>query len=896
MEVRQNLIELCRKINDGRYEITPDCGEYQAFEQWITDEQIAVLLAFDGCMKPNFVPGIAKRAGMTKERTTEVLHELTSIGMLIQAIVPVLNTEIYMLPLYTPGIFEFLMLNDELLAEHPEIAKAFYDHAIDSQMTHAMNIPMGAGVMRVIPVESAIPTDAKQIDKEKCSYFLKKHANHICAVPCQCRRVRKMMGEGSGDTDESFCLYLGPIADMWIRQGKGKQLTYDEAMEAIDRFEKIGCVHQITTVYKGDSSAICNCQPESCLALGVTQYFNTPLTAQSNYVAEIDPEKCVACGECTTVCANNAIQMGQKICSETPIVYPEQELPDDLEWGPDRWNPDYRYNRKYVADTGTSPCKAECPAHIAVQGYLRLASEGKYLEALELIKRENPFPAVCGRICNRKCETACTRGDIDNPVAIDDVKRFIADKELDRATRFVPEKLHQYEGKVAVIGGGPAGLSCAYFLAAEGHEVTVFEKNAKPGGMLVYGIPSFRLEKDVVEAEIDVLRELGVEFKCGVEVGKDITLDQLRKEGYKGFYVAIGAQGGRKTGVEGEDAEGVITGVDFLREVNHDHSMRLNGDVVVVGGGNVAIDVARAAARVTDGKVTMLCLESAEEMPADPIEVEEAESEGVHVMNGWGPAKILEKDGKVTGVVFKKCTRVFDDEGKFSPEFDENGTMTVDCSNVLLSIGQSIQYGNLLDGTKVEYNGNKTIKADPFTYQTAQEDVFVGGDVYTGPKFAIDAIAAGKQGAISLHRYVSEGQSLTAGRDRREFKMIDKDNVDFDAVKESFDKTPRQVPGRKSSAVDFHDNRRDFTEEQIKAETARCLKCGASHVDQNKCLGCGVCTTRCHFDAITLSKRTNVGSMPYRVRAKEIPKFIEERQEKILIRRMNEADKDQATE
>ena len=885
MEPRENLIELCRKINDGHYEITPECAEYKAFEQWITDEEISVMLAINGTMKPNTVGAIAKRAGVPKARTKEVLHRLTEIGMLIQVVVPLIKVEFYLLPLYTPGIFEFLMLNDEFVKAHPEIAQSFHDHATDSQITHAMNTPMGAGVMRVVPVETAIPTESEKIDKETCSYYLKKHAKHIVAMPCQCRRVRKMMGEGSGDMDEPFCLFLGPVADMWTRMGRGQKLSLEEAMDAIERFEEIGCVHQITTLNDGDTAAICNCQPESCLALGVTQYFNTPLFSQSNYVADIDPEKCVACGECTTVCANNAIQMGQKICSETPIEYPEADLPDDLEWGPERWNPNYRYNRKFVADSGTSPCKSECPAHISVQGYIKLASQGKYMDALELIKRENPFPAVCGRICNRRCESACTRGDIDNPVAIDDVKRFIADKELDKSTRFVPKKLHNYEGRVAVIGGGPAGLSCAYFLAAMGHQVTVFEKNEKPGGMLVYGIPAFRLEKDVVDAEIDVLRELGVEFRCGIDVGKDLTLDDLRKEGFDGFYVAIGAQGGRMAGVEGEDAEGVITGVDFLRQVNHDNSMKLNGNAVVVGGGNVAVDVARAAARVADGQVTMLCLESQEEMPADPLEVEEAESEGVKVMNGWGPAKILQENGKVTGIVFKKCLSVFNEEGKFSPVFDENDTITIECSNVLLSIGQSIQWGNLLDGTKVEFNRNNTAQADSFTYQTAQEDVFVGGDVYTGPKFAIDAIAAGKQGAISLHRYVSEGQCLTAGRDRREFKMIDKDNVDFDAVKESFDNTPRQVPGRKSEALDFHDNRINLTEEQIKAETARCLKCGASHVDQNKCLGCGVCTTRCKFDAIHLTRRTDKPSMEYKTRAVEFPKFKEERQKKIRIRK-----------
>lgn len=887
-EVRENLLELCRKINDNHYDITPECAEYKALENWLTDKQIHILLSFKGCMKPNPLSAIAKRAGLSRKETKAALHKLTDLGMLIQVVIPVVNWEIYMLPLYTPGIFEFMMLNDELILAHPEIAESFHGHATDSQVNLAMNTPMGAGVMRAIPVEKAIPADAEEVELDRCSYYLKKHEKSICEMPCQCRRVRQMMGEGSGDLPETFCVFLGPVAEMILRGGRGKRLTYDEAVKKLEQCEKIGCVHQITTLQDGDAAAICNCQVGSCLALGVNQYFNTPDFTRGNFVAEIDPEKCVACGECTTVCGNAAITMGQKVAPVKPIVHPLVDLPFDHEWGPDRWDKNYRYEYNFVEDSGTAPCKSECPAHISVQGYLKLAAEGRYLEALELIKHENPFPAVCGRICNRRCEAACTRGHIDEPVAIDEVKRFIADQELDEAKRFVPEKLHKYEGRVAVIGGGPAGLSCAYYLAADGHEVTVFEKNKKPGGMLVYGIPSFRLEKDVVEAEIAVLRQLGVEFRCGVNVGEDVTIEQLREEGFDGFYIAIGAQGGRMTGVEGEDAEGVVTGVDFLREVYDNHDMKLEGDVVVIGGGNVAVDVARAARRVADGKVSMLCLESEAEMPADKLEVEEAVEEGIKVMNGWGPAKINVKDGKVTGIVFKKCVSVFDENGRFNPVYDEKETKTIKCSHVLLSIGQSIQWGHLLDGTKVEINRNGTVKADAFTYQTAEPDIFVGGDDYTGPKFAIDAIAAGKEGAISLHRYVSKGQSLTAGRDHRKFHMIDKEhNVDFDAVKKSpsFDNSPRQAPGRAGSKLDFNDNRVPLTEEQIKKEANRCLKCGASHVDANRCIGCGVCTTRCKFDAIHLKRRTNTHSIPYAGREEVLNRYIEERQKNIRIRK-----------
>ena len=863
MEIRENLIKLCEKIGDGHYKITPDCAEYKVFEQWMTDEQITLLLAIKGAMKPNFVGGIARRAGMDKEKARQMLHELTEIGLLVQVLVPKIGLEIYLQPLYTPGVFEFLLLNEPFCRAHPEIAYAFEQHATDSQTEHAMNTPMGAGIMRVIPVESAIPAEAQQIDKERVSYYIEKNADHLCALPCQCRRVRKLMGEGAGDMDESFCLFMGHCADMFINLGRGKKLTKEEAYEMMRHVEEIGCVHQITTLEDGNTFAICNCQPESCLALGVTQYFNTPAFTQSNYVAEIDREKCVACGQCVDKCANNAIKLGQKLCAKEPIVYEQQELPDDLDWPEERWNPGYRSGRKHVADSGTAPCKTACPAHIAVQGYIKLAAQGKYLDALELIKKENPFPAVCGRICNRRCEDECTRGSIDNAVAVDEVKRFIADKELDRATRFVPKKLHHFDKKIAVIGAGPAGLSCAYFLACDDYKVTVFDKNAQPGGMLRYGIPAFRLEREVLDAEIEVLRELGVEFKCGVEIGKDITLDQLRKDGYEAFYLGIGAQKSAKLGIPGEDTDGVYGGIDFLRMVNEGEKLKLGKKVVVIGGGNVAMDVARTAVRL-GADTTVVYRRKEENMPADPAEVAEAKEEGIKFLFEHKPLEIKAVKGKVSELV---C-----DAG------------AVKCNTVIAAIGQTADWG-ALDIGELKTNAKGYAEADGVTYQTAQPDIFVGGDIYTGPRFAIDAIAAGKQGAISIHRYVQEGQSLTIGRDRLEYKALDKNNLDLDEIKADYDSTPRQNPGR-IDVAEFRDNRQTFTEEQLKKETARCLGCGVSVIDPNKCLGCGVCTTRCKFDAIHLKKRTNVDSIAYETRKKVLPEFIAERQRKIEIRKL----------
>ena len=618
-------------------------------------------------------------------------------------------------------------------------------------------------------------------------------------------------------------------------------------------------MHQITNIDgKNKIFAICNCNVNVCYALRTSQLFNTPNMSRSAYVAHVKTENCVACGRCVEYCPAGAVKLGQKLCTKDgPMEYPKHELPDTVKWGPEKWDEDYRdSNRINCYDTGTAPCKTACPAHIAVQGYLKKAAQGKYREALALIKKENPFPAVCGHICNRRCEDACTRGTIDQAVAIDEVKKFIAKQDLTAENRYIPPIIppttgRLFEEKIAIIGGGPAGLSCAFYLAEKGYKPTVFEKNEKPGGMLVYGIPSFKLEKDVVEAEIDVMRQMGVEIKCGIEVGKDITLEELRKQGYKAFYLAIGCQGGRKANIQGEDAEGVMTAVDFLRTVGDNQNYPVEGRTVVVGGGNVAIDVARTASRCGASEVSMFCLEGRDIMPASEEEITEAQEEGITVNCGWGPKEILTENGKVKGIVFKKCLSVFDENKRFAPKFDEAVTMTVPCERVFLSIGQSIVWGNLLEGSKVELGRGNGAVADKVTYQTAEPDIFVGGDVYTGPKFAIDAIAAGKEGAISIHRFVQPHSSLTIGRNRRQFIELDKSNIQV----EEYDNSSRQIPGMRKD-IDAHKSFRDaketFTEEQVRKETARCLGCGASVVDENKCIGCGVCTTKCEFDAIHL--------------------------------------------
>ena len=867
---REPIAKLGKMITDripqklGLKKITRNDPENWGLAGVLTDE--AALLALKlGVRKPKTLSEIVKISGLEEKKCEALLEEMSRKGLLEYNWENAAHEKQYVLPMYVPGCAEFFNMNAKILESNPEMG-TFFEHM--SRLPLEKITPFvpegGAGIgMHVIPVEKAIEMENESVDLEHISYWLSKYEGKYAASPCSCRRSRLTHDEGCADDPEGWCVAVGDMADYVVETQKdGRYISKEEALDIFRQAEENGFVHQITNIDgKNKIFAICNCNVNVCYALRTSQLFNTPNMSRSAYIAKVEKQNCVACGKCVEACPAGAVKLGQKLCDKEgcEITYPRMPLPGDQPWGEHMWTHNYRdVNRINCYDTGTAPCKTACPAHIGIQGYLQLAKEGRYEDALALIKKDNPLPAVCGHGCNRRCEDACTRGTIDEAVAIDEVKRFIAERDLNAETRFIPKKTIPslkggFEEKIAIIGAGPAGLSCAYFLALTGYKPTIFEKNAEPGGMLRYGIPSYKLEKDLLAAEIDVIRQLGVEIRCGVEVGKDVTIEDLREQGYKGFYAAIGCQRGRKPGISGENAEGAYAAVDFLREAGAKESFALEGDVVVVGGGNVAIDAARISSRCTDAKISMFCLEAREKMPASNEEIEEALEEGIELNCGWGPKEVLEEDGHVSGVVFKKCTRVFDAQGRFSPEYDENDTVTVPCRHVIFSVGQAIDWGHMLDNLHVELRPNGGALANKLTYQTSEPDIFVGGDVYTGPKFAIDAIAAGREGAVSLHRYVHEHCTLTIGRNRRDFIELDKENIKV----ETYDSSSRQIPPKadiKEQAKTFRDLSQSLTEEQVKKETSRCLSCGASVVDPNKCIGCGVCTTKCMFDAIHLHR------------------------------------------
>lgn len=888
---RQEIVDLANKIGRTKAgtsrEAIPFGPEYYVLEPILNPYQakLAMYLKFREKVSAKDVAEASKEP---YEKVKETLDYLAWAG--VAFVNTVEGVDLYWQDIFVPGHLEMINNNKELVAKHPEVAEAFYYFGSKKGPMAVGVMPIGGGPMRVLPIERAIDGNSRRASYEELSKHLNE-AKVFSVSDCSCRTSRESMGEGCGHLKEEMCIQLDHAAEYYIKTGRGREITREEAFEIIKKAEGNGLMHSIPNLdTPGHTHAICNCCGCGCYAMRLAnEYLNNDIV-RSNYKSVVDESKCVACGECVDVCPTNALRLGQKLCSTKLIDKNITKVtPRNTEWKEDKWNLDYRINHKNTLDSGTAPCITKCPAHIPVQGYIKLAAQGRYKEALELIKKHNPLPAVCGRICPRLCEEDCTRSLVDQPVAVDDIKKFIAEKDLHESTRFIPTKRHDYsDKKIAIIGGGPSGLTCAYDLAIDGYDVTVFEKEKKLGGMLTLGIPSYRLEKEVIEAEIDVIRQMGVKFETGVEIGKDLTIQELREQGFKGFYIAIGAQAGRTLGIEGEGSEQIISGVAFLRAINLGEETSVKGKVVVIGGGNVAIDVARTATRLEGVEATSLfCLETRENMPAHEEEVHEALSEQIHLHNEWGPAKIITENGKVTGVQFKRCIRVMDEKGRFAPEFDERDTYVEPCDYVLLSVGQSFDYGKLLENENVAITQMGTIAINPVTLQTTRADIFAGGDVAFGPRFAIDAIAAGKEAAISLHRYVQKGQSLVFGRDRHLYQALDKAQL---APLTGYDTTLRQtipevdpVQAKKT----FKDLRATLTQEQVEKETARCLGCGATKSDEYLCVGCGACTLKCKFDAIKLERVHDVKGYELSELPKKVVKNIITRKLKITANKLN---------
>jgi len=539
----------------------------------------------------------------------------------------------------------------------------------------------------------------------------------------------------------------------------------------------------------------------------------------------IDMEKCTACNECAKVCPvelPNLFDQGLRNRQAAYKLYP-QAMPSAYA----------------IEKRGTAPCKATCPAHVSIQGYIALINEGKYREALELFKEAHPFPAICGRVCHHPCEEICTRGDVEEPIAIQHLHRFLADLDLSEETRYIPEIKEKKDEKVAIIGSGPAGLTVAYYLAREGYQVTVFEKLPVTGGMMAVGIPEYRLPRDVLAAEIQVILDMGVEIRTNINFGSDITLESLKADGYSAFFMATGLHKSRMLNVEGEGLPAALQGVDFLRDVALGNKVALGKKLIVIGGGNVAIDVALCARRLGTEDISLVCLEKREEMPAWEYEIEDALEEGVTIVNSLGPKRFLQKDGQLSGVEFKRCTAVFDEKGTFNPSYDETDLTTLEGDTVIVAIGQAADL-SFAEQTGIKISQKGGLEADPVTLETPIPGVFAGGDVFYGPKSIVEAVESGKEAAESIHRYLN-GVDLKEGREKD--WAYEKPSTEGEAHKHRATMKRLPIDERKGN---FKEIALGFSEETARQEAERCLNCGI-------CSECYQCVDACLAGAVNHS-------------------------------------------
>jgi heterodisulfide reductase subunit A2 len=563
--------------------------------------------------------------------------------------------------------------------------------------------------------------------------------------------------------------------------------------------------------------------------------FSVTLTREPRY---IDLDKCNACGDCIEVCPIHVDSEFDENTTDRKAVYKRypQAIPGAMA----------------ISKAERPPCVLTCPTGTNVQGYVALVSEGRFAEAMDVIRDRNPFPSICGRVCHHPCEGECNRKDIDEAVAINPIKRFVSDWVFDQRAEgkeAAPPKKGELDPakkdqKIAIIGGGPAGLTAAQDLALKGYPVTLFESDDKLGGTMLRGIPYYRLPEEKLQRDIDDIVASGFDVKIETKLGDDITFDSLQKDGYKAAYLALGCTAPAPLAfnthgdeLKGVELEGVHLGVDFLRDVSKGTGPALSGKVVVIGGGNVAIDVAMTAKRQGAGEVEIISLECREEMPAHEWEIQDAVDEGIKLNPAWGPYEILGENGKVSGMKLEQCTCVFDPDGKFAPEFAEGCWGETKADHVIIAIGQRSDFSFLKEDDPLWNESKRFIHADPVTLQSNVDWIFAGGDMATGPASVVGAIFQGHEGAESIERFLN-GQDLTEGRAKDKPEPAPTPEGEFEKAERAVSK---KVPVDQRSGYDEVEMTLDA--ETAVAEAKRCMACGI-------CCECMSCVKACGPGAI----------------------------------------------
>ncbi len=867
--LRKKIIRLAKLFNgklSRYYQINGRSPEYQILANLLTDKQADVVLAA-GLRKVRTVSALSRRSGYVTEDIVRISGELAQLGFFSSWVED--GVRKYYADAFVPATMMNVLTNEVTVANHPEVAELFDRYIARMDDMFPANRAVGTGMVRVIPAAASISDknssdsgedgsnseESVVSDYDKLSYYL-DNASKLCVSSCACAVARRVECEGDGTIENGLCLHLDRQAEYYIETGRGREITRNEALRLLRRTDSIGLIHTLVNTYaKGKALTICTSSYSTCLGLRGAIDKGTFVSVASNFIAE-RKDGCVACGKCMSSCPTNAIRMSSRfsLIDVQSILSPMRKNERNDE------GVDYRERFEECDRSGTAPCMAYCRLGMPVQAFLNLTEAGEYEKAYELMLENNPFPTITSLLCVCESESHCARGRIDEAVAIKDVERFLSAKCS--ADHPIPSTINSagtvYDDKIAIVGSGAAGMSCAYFLAKMGYRPVIFEKDNIPGGALSKYVPIYRIDKSIVEQEFDKLEKMGVEIRCGINVGVDITAEELKKAGFGAFMLAIGMQDGKFADASGNDAEGIYSGMEYLRMLNRNEIEIHKGDVVVVGDGIVAFSLARSIARKGGNDVFLFTKCSRDEIDMELEELLNAETEGVEVNNEWVISEVLGTAGRVSAAVFKKVIRKKGYGNESLPEYDENDIRTVECSTLIYAVNQVIDWCGLDKQFGIEIDPKKNLPVIDFrTFETSVPGVFAGGDMAEGDFGVADSIKEGRICAESIHRYLRKGQNLKIARRKGKYVPINRDSINYQSVDYSpVQRVHAEYDKRYVNRRSFFFGKVVYSDDQAKAEASRCLDCSKISYDADRCIGCGQCSAKCPTSSFGMAKRS----------------------------------------